>query len=75
MNLTAERIALLDEDYALVDRMLLDEARSALSRSRNPTHRRLADAIEDYMNGDIAQAVEAQDEDYAAVAEARHVGP
>ena len=68
MNLTAERIALLDEDYALVDRMLLDEVRSVLSRSRDSHHRRLAECLYDYLNGDIQQAVEEQDEDYAALA-------
>lgn len=68
--LSSKRVELLDEDYALVDRSVLDEARSALSSSDDSAHRKLGDQLAEFLDLNIDDVVEAQDEQYGYVDEA-----
>ena len=64
MDMTHERIALLDEDYALVSRRLIDECQSALQHSDDPRDRKLGAELKVALDSTIAAVAKAQRSDY-----------
>ena len=64
MDMTHERIALLDEDYALVNRTLIDECQSALQHSDDPRDCTLGAELKTALDGTISTVVENQRQQY-----------
>lgn len=71
MDYSHARIQLLDEDFALVDRMTLDEAAAALERHDDPAVRKLGADLRAALDRKIDAVAEAQRRDYVA-AQARY---
>lgn len=64
---TEARIQLLDEDYALVDRMTIDEAAAALKQSDDPAIRKHGEILSAALKRTIASVADDQRRAYEQI--------